>query len=63
MAMNIHAEHKRLGTLTTPQLRARYAEVFGEATRCNNRPYLFKRICWRPQADAEGASPNALASG
>jgi len=54
MAMNIHAEHKRLGTLTTPQLRARYAEVFGEATRCNNRPYLFKRICWRPQADAEG---------
>lgn len=54
MAMNIHAELKRLGTLTTPQLRARYAEVFGEATRCNNRPYLFKRICWRLQADAEG---------
>jgi len=54
MAMNIHAELKRLGILTTPQLRARYAEVFGEATRCNNRPYLFKRICWRLQADAEG---------
>lgn len=53
MAMNIHAELKRLGTLTTPQLRARYADVFGEATRCNNRPYLFKRICWRLQADAE----------
>ena len=54
MAMNIHAELKRLGTLCTPELRARYAEVFGEATRCNNRPYLFKRICWRLQADAEG---------
>jgi len=54
MAMNIHAELKRLGALTTPQLRALYAEVFGEATRCNNRPYLFKRICWRLQADAEG---------
>jgi len=54
MAMNIHAELKRLGALSTPELRARYVEVFGEATRCNNRPYLFKRICWRLQADAEG---------
>jgi len=54
MAMNIHAELKRLGSLSTPQLRAKYAELFGEATRCNNRPYLFKRICWRLQADAEG---------
>ena len=54
MAMNIYAELKRLGTLTTPQLRAKYAEVFGEATRCNNRPYLIKRIAWRLQADAEG---------
>ncbi len=54
MAMNIYAELKRLGTLTTPQLRAKFAEVFGEATRCNNRPYLIKRICWRLQADVEG---------
>jgi len=54
MAMNIHAELKRLGTLKTPQLKARYAELFGEHTRCNNRPYLIKRICWRLQADAEG---------
>jgi hypothetical protein len=54
MAMNIQAELKRLGALTTPQLRAKYAELFGEATRCNNRPYLIKRICWRLQADAEG---------
>jgi len=54
MAMNIYAESKRLGSLTIPQLRARYVEVVGEATRCNDRPYLFKRICWRLQADAEG---------
>lgn len=54
MALNIHAELKRLGTLKTPLLKARYAELFGEPTRCNNRPYLIKRIAWRLQADAEG---------
>lgn len=54
MALNIHAELKRLGTLKTPQLKARYGELFGEPTRCNNRPYLIKRIAWRLQADAEG---------
>ncbi len=54
MALNIHAELKRLGTLKTPQLKARYAELFGEPTRCNNRPFLIKRIAWRLQADAEG---------
>ena len=54
MALNIRAELKRLGTLKTPQLKARYAELFGEPTRCNNRPYLIKRIAWRLQADAEG---------
>ena len=37
MAMNIYAELKRLGTLTTPQLRAKYAEVFGEAVHENIR--------------------------
>lgn len=54
MTLNIHAELKRLGALKTPQLKARYAELFGEPTRCNNRPYLVKRIAWRLQADAEG---------
>lgn len=54
MTLNIHAELKRLGALKTPQLKARYAELFGEPTRCNNRPYLIKRIAWRLQADAEG---------
>jgi hypothetical protein len=35
-------------------LRAKYAEVFGEATRTKNRPRLVKRIAWRLQALAEG---------
>jgi hypothetical protein len=43
-----------LQRLTTPQLRARYAEVFGEHTPANNRTWLVKRIAWRLQALAEG---------
>lgn len=35
-------------------LKVRYAEVFGEHTRSNNRDYLVKRIVWRLQARAEG---------
>jgi hypothetical protein len=33
-----------LQQLTTPQLRARYAELFGEHTPANNRAWLIKRI-------------------
>jgi DUF2924 family protein len=43
-----------LQRLTTPQLRARFAEVFGEPTPANNRTWLRKRIAWRLQALAEG---------
>jgi hypothetical protein len=43
--------------LTVPQLRTRYAEVFGEATATKNRLWLVKRLAWRPQALAEGDLP------
>ena len=43
-----------LRRLTTKQLRARYAEVFGEHTPANNRLWLLKRIAWRLQARVEG---------
>ena len=36
------------------QLRASYAEVFGEATTANNKTWLIRRIAWRLQALAEG---------
>ena len=45
---------RELQRLTTPQLRGRYAEVFGEHTPANNRIWLIKRIAWRLQALAEG---------
>ena len=39
---------------TIADLRARYAELFGEPTRAGNRAWLVKRIAWRMQALAEG---------
>ena len=43
-----------LRTLKTKQLNARYRDVFGEESRSSNRAHLFRRICWRLQAQAEG---------
>ena len=40
--------------MTARQLRDRYAEVFGEAARSNNRRWLLRRVAWRIQAQAEG---------
>ena len=44
----------QLQRLTTPQLRSRFAELFGEPTPANNRTWLLKRIAWRLQALVEG---------
>jgi hypothetical protein len=52
--MNVSVLIKELETMRVPALRTRYAEVFGEATRSNNRDYLVKRIAWRAQANSEG---------
>src|SRR6059058_1682379 len=43
-----------LGRMTPAQLRDKYLEVFGEPSRSGNRGFLFKRIAWRIQANAEG---------
>jgi len=43
-----------LGRLTVPELKQRYAEVFGEPTRTSHKRYLVKRIVWRMQALREG---------
>jgi hypothetical protein len=52
--LDIGREVAALRRLTTAQLRKRFAEVFGEATAVNNKPWLIKRIAWRLQALAEG---------
>ncbi|MBX3384560.1 MAG: DUF2924 domain-containing protein [Phycisphaeraceae bacterium] len=51
---DIHATVQALGRLTVPELKQRYAEVFGEPTRTNHKQYLVKRIVWRMQALREG---------
>ena len=54
MPDDIPAMVKSLGLMTVPDLKRRYAEVFGEPTRCNHKHYLIKRIVWRTQALREG---------
>jgi len=40
--------------LTVGQLKDKYREAFGEDTRSNHKQFLFRRIAWRIQANAEG---------
>ena len=52
--MNVGKEIAVLKHMTVAELRARYAEVFGEETRSRHKDYLIRRIAWRLQANAEG---------
>ena len=54
MSLSIDREVTVLQRMPMPDLRARYAELFGEPTQANNRTWLIKRIAWRMQALAEG---------
>ena len=54
MELNIVNEVAALERLSVGQLRQRFAELFGEATKASNRTWLLKRIVWRMQALAEG---------
>jgi hypothetical protein len=54
MHLNVSKEVAALQRMTTPELRARYAEVCGDGTASNNRVWMVKRIAWRLQAQVEG---------
>jgi hypothetical protein len=54
MELNITHEVARLQRLGPKELRARFAEVYGEATHARNKAWLVRRIAWRLQALAEG---------
>jgi len=54
MPTNIPRELAALQRMTAKELRAKYAEVFREATTTGNRGWLLRRIAWRLQANAEG---------
>ena len=54
MTSSIEQTITALGRMTAAQLRDQYLEVFCEPSRSGNRDFLFKRIAWRIQANAEG---------
>ena len=54
MDLNVGKEFAALRRMTVGELRARYAEVFGEPTNGRHRDWLVKRIIWRMQSLAEG---------
>ena len=54
MTAGIAHELRALRKMTVPQLQERYLEVFGEETGSHHKEYLWKRIIWRMQAQAEG---------
>ena len=54
MALNIGKEIAALRRMTVPDLRRRYAEVFGESITSRHKQFLIRRIVWRLQANQEG---------
>ncbi|OWK39868.1 DUF2924 domain-containing protein [Fimbriiglobus ruber] len=54
MSQDIGRAIAALPRMTVKQLRAKYAEVFGEATNGHNKAWLVKRIAWRLQAKTQG---------
>lgn len=54
MHLNMTKEVAALRKMTVQQLKAKYAEVFGDETRTGNKAWLIKRIAWRLQANSEG---------
>jgi hypothetical protein len=52
--LNVAKEVAAMERMTVDQLRAKYADVFGETTRSRHKEYLVKRIAWRMQANSEG---------
>lgn len=54
MELNVGKELAALNRMPVSALRAKYVEVFGEATNARHKAWLVKRIIWRMQALAEG---------
>jgi Protein of unknown function (DUF2924) len=54
MDAKVLTQIEQLRSLTVSGLRAKYRDVFGEDSRSGNKDYLYRRIAWRLQANAEG---------
>jgi len=54
MHVNVAKEVAALEAMTVAELRVRYSQVLGEATRVRHKTWLVRRIVWRLQALSEG---------
>lgn len=52
--LNVGKEVAAMERMTVNELRAKYADVFGETTNARHKGWLIRRIAWRVQALAEG---------
>ncbi len=49
-----------LAAMNVPALREEYRKVFGKDPVSAHRQFLFRKIAWRLQADAEGWQPDQV---
>jgi len=54
MDPNVIGTIEALADLKIPALKKRYRELFGEESKSSNKQFLFRRIAYRLQANAEG---------
>ena len=50
----VNAAIEQLRGSTVAALKIRFRELFGEESKSSNKQFLFRRIAWRMQANAEG---------
>src|SRR5437868_15272908 len=50
----VNAAIEQLRGSTVAALKTRFRELFGEESKSSNKQFLFRRIAWRLQANAEG---------
>ena len=60
--VTVWMEIEQLRNATVSQLRAKYGDVFGQASRSNHKQFLFRRIAWQLQANASGGLNNRVLS-
>jgi len=54
MSLNVGKEISDLRRMTLPELRERFAEVFGEPSTSRHKDFLLRRIIWKLQANEQG---------
>src|ERR1022692_2093856 len=53
-ATKLREQIEGLRQMTVGQLKDQYRVLFGEESRSNHKQFLFRRVAWRIQANAEG---------